>query len=179
MRASWKPKSAEPRQCEICSVTLERRRNSNGRLEGFRDFLRRRFCSLSCANSRSKGGKSRKAYHYRARKNRLANCECCGTPRRLQVHHINEDWTDNTPGNLQTLCIFCHHFWHAMHIRLGITPTQPMPRLVSLCTTKPDQEWDGCAPTEMRSSRRKPKPSSEHTAKPEGLTNQSFDPSIF
>ena len=40
-------------------------------------------------------------------------------------------------------------------------------------------EWDDCAPTEMRSSRRKPKPSSEPTAKPEGLTNQSFDPSIF
>jgi hypothetical protein len=40
-------------------------------------------------------------------------------------------------------------------------------------------EWDDCAPTETRSSRRKPKPSSEHTAKPEGLTNQSFDPSIF
>jgi hypothetical protein len=40
-------------------------------------------------------------------------------------------------------------------------------------------EWDDCAPTEMRSSRRKPKRSSEPTVKPEGLTNQSFDPSIF
>ena len=155
MRQQHKLKSAEPRQCEHCSKTLERRRDSNGRLEGFRDFMRRRFCSLSCANSRSKGGKSRKASHYHARKQRGATCEACGAYKRLQVHHIDEDWKNNDPLNLQTLCVFCHAFWHAMHGRLGVTPTQPMPRLVSPLVETPAPEWDACAPTATRSTRTK------------------------
>lgn len=110
MRGQWKAKSSEPRQCETCSCTLERRRDDSGRLEGFRDFMRRRFCSLSCANSRSKGGESRKASHYHARKQRTETCECCGASKRLQAHHVNEDWKDNRPENLQTLCVFCHAF---------------------------------------------------------------------
>jgi hypothetical protein len=130
MRGQWKPKASQPRHCGHCSGPLVRRRNAAGRLEGYRDFMRRRFCSLSCANSRSKGGQSRKAYHYHARKLRGSACECCGTTSDLQAHHVNEDWTDNRPQNIQTLCIFCHHFWHAMHIRLGVKPTRPMPKLV-------------------------------------------------
>lgn len=131
MRSQWKPKAAEPRWCETCGARLKRRRHESGRLEGYRDFMRRRFCSLSCANSRSKGGESRKTMHYHARKLRGRECEACGATTRLQAHHINEDWTDNRPENIQTLCIRCHHFWHATHRRLGATPTGPMPRLVS------------------------------------------------
>lgn len=132
MRQQWKAKSADPRYCEHCKTLLERKRNDAGRLEDFRTFMRRRFCSLSCANSRPKGGQSRKASHYHARKQRLGNCECCGGSKRLEAHHVNEDWRDNRPENIQTLCIFCHTFWHAMHRRLGATPTQRMPRLASL-----------------------------------------------
>src|ERR1700722_225076 len=128
MRFQWKPKSTLTRYCETCREPLQRRL-TNGRLEGFRDFTRRRFCSLSCANSRSKGGSSRKAFHYRARKHRLGSCAACESERRLHVHHVNEDWTDNSPINLQTLCIFCHQFWHAMHRRNGVKPTKPMPKL--------------------------------------------------
>ena len=150
MRQQWKEKSAAPRRCEHCGALLERRRHESGRLEGFRDFMRRRFCSLSCASSRSKGGESRKTYHYHARKHRADRCEACGTTSELQVHHVNEDWKDNRPENLQTLCIFCHHFWHAMHIRLGVTPTQRMPKLVSHLGTTPPPAWDDCAPTVTR-----------------------------
>jgi hypothetical protein len=105
-------------------------------MEGFRDFMRRRFCSLSCANSRSKGGVSRNAYLYHARKLLGPRCECCGTKEQRQAHHVNQDWTDNRPENVQTLCIFCHHFWHATHIRLGTTPTRRMPRLISFSPTE-------------------------------------------
>ena len=161
MRGQWKIKSTELRQCETCSNTLERNRTPAGRLEGFRDFMRRRFCSLSCANSRGKGGDSRNAHLYRARKLLKPNCECCGTTEQRQAHHVNMDWRDNSPANVQTLCIFCHHFWHAMHIRLGATPTQPMPRLVSHSPTTPDQEWCDCAPTATRSARPSRKGSSK------------------
>ena len=132
MRQQHKPKAAEPRPCEHCATILQRKRNRAGRLEGFRDFMRRRFCSLSCANSRSKGGASRKASHYHARKMRVMFCEACGSSKRLHAHHINEDWKDNSPANVQTLCIFCHAFWHATHRRLGLTPMQPMPKLAFL-----------------------------------------------
>lgn len=155
MRQQHKAKAAEPRQCETCSFTLERRRNAAGRLEGFRDFMRRRFCSLSCANSRSKGGESRKASHYHARKLLKPTCECCGTTQRRQAHHVNMDWRDNSPVNVQTLCIFCHHFWHAMHIRLGTTPTQPMPKLVSHLPTAPVVASAGSEDTETPSMLRR------------------------
>lgn len=36
MRQQHKPKAGEPRQCEHCSKTLERRRNDAGRLEAQR-----------------------------------------------------------------------------------------------------------------------------------------------
>lgn len=153
MRGQWKAKSTETRHCETCSSILERRRNDAGRLEGFRDFMRRRFCSLSCANSRSKGGTSRKASHYHARKQRAECCDACGTSKRLQAHHIDENWTNNDPTNLQTLCVFCHAFWHAMHRRLGMKPTQRMPRLASLSPTAPAVVLDDCAPTAMPSTR--------------------------
>jgi len=131
MRGQWKQKSISHPPCETCGADMHRKRNRAGRLEGFRDFVRRRFCSLTCANSRSKGGRSRKAAHYHARKLRLSACECCGTGERLQVHHVDQDWQNNAPANLQTLCIFCHHFWHAMHIRLGTSPIGRMPRLAT------------------------------------------------
>lgn len=129
MRGRWKGASAEIRHCETCAERLQRRRNDAGRLEGFRDFMRRRFCSLSCANSRRKGGESRNAYLYHARKHAKTECEACGLKQDLQVHHVDTNWKNNNPDNLQTLCLFCHHFWHAMHERLGVTPTLRMPKL--------------------------------------------------
>lgn len=153
MRHQWKAKSAEPRFCEHCKTLLERKHNPAGRLEDFRTFMKRRFCSLSCANSRSKGGKSRKAAHYHARKSKLGACECCGATKRLQVHHVNEDWTNNSPENLQTLCIFCHHFWHATLRRLGVTPTERMPRLVFPLNMGLPEVWDECAPIKNASPR--------------------------
>ncbi|WP_233149480.1 HNH endonuclease signature motif containing protein [Herbaspirillum camelliae] len=118
------------KRCTICGCRLARKRNQSGRLEDMTSFLRRNFCSLSCANSRSKGGLSRKAFHAQARKQRKESCEACGTKTRLHVHHLDEDWTNNDPSNLQTLCVFCHQYWHATHRRLGLKPSQPMPKLV-------------------------------------------------
>lgn len=128
MQSRIKPSPAK--RCLMCGARFERKR-FNERLEDYSQFSKRQFCSLSCANSRSKGGLSRKAFHARARKHRKPNCECCHTPKRLHVHHIDEDWVNNTPGNLQTLCVFCHQFWHATHRRLGRKPSARMLSLFS------------------------------------------------
>jgi DNA (cytosine-5)-methyltransferase 1 len=128
-------------------------RNPSGRLEDLGLFTRRQFCSLSCANSRDKGGLSRKAFHARARKQRKPACESCGSKNRLHVHHINEDWTNNQPENLQTLCIYCHQFWHAMHRRLGVRPSKPMPPLVFLSPMVPGTGSPDFTDTVMPSSR--------------------------
>jgi 5-methylcytosine-specific restriction endonuclease McrA len=35
-------------------------------------------------------------------------CEQCGTTARLEVHHIDGNWKNNQPANLQVLCRTCH-----------------------------------------------------------------------
>ena len=153
------PTPAKPtpeKRCSTCGARLLRKRY-NERLEDLGAFKRRRFCSLSCANSRSKGGLSRKAFHAQARKHMKPACESCGGKNQRHVHHVDEDWTNNKPANLQTLCAFCHQFWHAMHRRLGVKPSMRMPPLLSPLPTEPTPEWDDCAPTATRSSRRAPK----------------------
>ena len=151
----------------ICGARFQRSRNENGQLEDYQVFMKRRFCSLSCANSRGKGGLSRNAFQARARKLLKPACECCGTTARLHAHHVNENWTDNRPENVQTLCVFCHQFWHATHRRLGLTPTRPMPPLASLLSETQKLELAGSAVTAMQSmpSRRKSssKPSSKRS----------------
>lgn len=126
-----KPIQDPEKRCVTCGKRLSRNR-FNGRLEDRTAFLKRQFCSLSCANARSKGGLSRKAFHSRARKFKKSECEACGDKRYLHVHHIDEDWMNNDPENLQTLCVFCHHFWHAAHIRRGAKCRSRMPDLRSL-----------------------------------------------
>lgn len=121
-------KDTPEKRCTICGRRLSRKR-FGGRLEDLTAFMKRQFCSLSCANSRTKGGLSRKAFHAQARKHKNPACECCGAKKRLHVHHVNEDWKNNEPTNLQTLCVFCHQFWHSTHRRLGVTPSLRMPAL--------------------------------------------------
>jgi hypothetical protein len=52
---------------------------------------------------------ARKASYRKAKKDR---CEACGFvprhPCQLDVHHLDGDYTNNSPENLQTLCANCH-----------------------------------------------------------------------
>ena len=57
-------------------------------------------------------------------------CESCGLTRRLHVHHIDGDFTNESLSNLQTLCTHCHNFWHALLERHGLKPAEPMPSLL-------------------------------------------------
>jgi hypothetical protein len=40
------------------------------------------------------------------------HCEECGSTSLLGLHHKDEDRTNNSPKNLQTLCPSCHTAWH-------------------------------------------------------------------
>src|SRR5688572_7479892 len=135
MRADAKP--TPEKFCEMCGVPFLRRRFRGGTLEDFGQFMRRRFCSLSCANSRTKGGTSRKAFHAQARKHRKSFCECCRSTKRLHAHHVDENWKNNTPSNIQTLCVFCHQFWHATQRRLGLKFSMRMPQLFTRSSVEP------------------------------------------
>lgn len=57
---------------------------------------------------------NRQTMHYRARKHRKDACEQCGSTDSLEVHHKDEDRTNNNPANLETLCGPCHRSHHGV-----------------------------------------------------------------
>jgi 5-methylcytosine-specific restriction endonuclease McrA len=149
----------QPKHCEICGTIFQRKRFQSGRLEGLGVFLRRRFCSLSCANSQSKGGGSRTRSHVRARQHLKQCCERCGSTQKLHVHHADENWKNNEQNNLQTLCESCHRSWHATQRARGVKPAGRMPAEGFPWLTGLQPAWDACAPTAMPSSRKSRKTS--------------------
>lgn len=103
--------------CQNCGVPMSRKRYG-AQLEDLTVFSRRRFCSLSCANTRKTLTKH--GYSWRARKHLTISCEACGERRDLHAHHVDQDKANNQPENIQTLCKWCHGFLHATAKRLGL-----------------------------------------------------------
>lgn len=96
-----------PRNCETCGVPLARKRFKSGRLEDRGAFLKRRHCSLRCANTRRVVQED--SHRWRARQiHRKVACEQCGATERLHVHHKDRRPANNDPSNLMTLCASCH-----------------------------------------------------------------------
>ena len=158
-RSNIKP--TDGKECETCGTFFYRKRLNGGRMEDLTAFKKRRFCCLSCANSQTKGGNSRSAMNVQARKHLKTMCECCGSPLRLVIHHIDEDWTNNAPENLQTLCDSCHKSWHVTQRYAGVRPAGKMPvRLSPSPKMHPDGSCD-CADTAMQSSLKSAPSSSE------------------
>lgn len=118
----------QPKPCVTCGQIMFRKRYGS-QLEGMGEFTKRKFCSLSCANTR--GVLTRHGYSWRARKHLKHSCEACGWPRKpsLQAHHVDQDITNNEPENIQTLCKTCHDFWHSTAKRLGRVIAGRMPSL--------------------------------------------------
>ena len=158
--------SLPPKPCAFCGTGFSRRR-----LETRKAFLQRRFCSLSCANSKA-GRLTKHGYSWRARKHLKRKCEACGSTMRLIAHHVDQDKSNNTPGNIQTLCKWCHDFWHATQKRLGLSSAGRMPAL-NLDGSQATQEspaaypvgWTDLEVLETQLSRKSPFSSEELSSK--------------
>jgi len=116
-----------PKACAECGTRFLRKRFASGRLEDLAAYGRRLYCSLSCANSQTKGGDSRSASHVQARKELKPSCESCNSTAKLHAHHCDENWRNNAPDNLQTLCESCHRSWHITQRNAGVTPAGRKP----------------------------------------------------
>jgi hypothetical protein len=103
--------------CQHCGMQYTRKFFKK-RLEDRDVFLRRKYCSLACANSK-KGAITRDGYSKRAIKHLKRHCEACGHNRSLCAHHIDQDIENNKEENIQTLCMHCHNFWHTTAKRCG------------------------------------------------------------
>ena len=115
-----RPKLPTPEKyCERCGKKLERRPLSNGQSEPMYWFLKRRFCSVDCANKVIGEEKIRspaptpKASRVRARTaTPNAPCAICGKVGYTEVHHKDENPMNNSPENLARLCKSCHAKQH-------------------------------------------------------------------
>ena len=165
LRKEEKRKRLPTKHCERCGKKLKERVFARGR-ENIHAHLKRRFCSLTCANTRGRKGTSRTQVMLQARGALKKSCECCGGNERLAIHHINENWRDNRSENLQTLCVYCHQQWHGLHKRLGIKCSTLMPPLTSLSVkTYRKIVWGDYVPTVTRSTSRKRSASSKRSGR--------------
>lgn len=116
------PRKKDPiRICKACGKPLKRKR-MNGRLEDLGVFSRRVYCNRSCmAQGYVKDAPRKGTYHQRARKLRGKSCENCGSTRYLAAHHIDGNWKNNSPKNIQTLCAKCHAHHHHRAASAGLT----------------------------------------------------------
>ncbi len=122
------------KSCEFCGKVFQRKHLSSGRLEDRGAYLRRRFCSISCSVSMQHATEppTVAASRKRSLKTISGSCEACGLASNLSAHHVDGNPMNNAPINIQTLCLHCHNFWHAMLKRTGRLPVSRMPRLTEL-----------------------------------------------
>lgn len=73
-------------------------------------------------------------YHNRARKHRKNHCGGCGLKRNLHAHHCDGNVENNDEENIQTLCTYCHGFWHRTLKRLGLPVKGRMPNIVAIAS---------------------------------------------
>lgn len=110
------------KSCEWCGKHFERKRVGKlNQLECVSNYMRRRFCTISCAASsqHAKPAETRQASRKRARAFVGPCCEACESTLDLVVHHVNGDPMNNSADNMQTLCSPCHSFFHATQRRTG------------------------------------------------------------
>jgi HNH endonuclease len=94
--------------CLYCHQPLIRKTN-----ERAVSFERRKYCNYQCvADGRRKHDASRTAFKRHYRKFKKLNCERCNATGKLSIHHLDRNFRNNDPSNLQTLCGSCHSLLH-------------------------------------------------------------------
>ena len=101
--------------CLACGEPLHQKRFSSGVLESPSMLKRRRYCDRACMAAGQVREACASPSHSRMKAHREAKtaCETCGKTDRLHVHHRDEDWSNNAPSNLMTLCASCHRRAHS------------------------------------------------------------------
>lgn len=120
-------KRLRPKNCAHCGARFSRKRFGN-RLEDATRFRLRKFCSITCAGFRDRP-LTKWGYAARARKLLKPACEACRSTRKLVAHHVDQDPSNNTPENMQTLCKICHDGWHWKARKAGRSIAGRMPPL--------------------------------------------------
>lgn len=92
-----------------CATVREHLRKHGISIRSHSDAAQRRY---GIKNNRYRHGQSRnrRAYRYLVT---FSSCIQCGSTSRLVVHHVNHDYQDNSPDNLQVMCTFCHAAYHS------------------------------------------------------------------
>lgn len=109
-----RPRATDPvKHCATCGTVLTRKMFGD-RIEDMTRFKARKYCDKICmANGFVKDVlSSSKQYCKRARAHLGTSCDACGAMTRLQAHHIDGQRRNNSPENIQTLCISCHASHH-------------------------------------------------------------------
>lgn len=109
------PKKIHVKECEHCHTEFEIFARDNSK-----KLKIARFCSRSCANSRSASERWRQAkrvstvhtYRRICFEHHAKQCVVCGYDEILQVHHCDHNRENNTPENLIPICPNDHELLH-------------------------------------------------------------------
>jgi hypothetical protein len=114
------PKKTEWR-CPDCRTSAGKVRKCRTCGTEFEGYANRQYCKPACRPNRNRVAKP--YAHLKG-----SECERCGfVPEhscQLDVHHLDRDWQNNDPANVQTLCANCHRLTNRGPRKPVGTPTQ-------------------------------------------------------
>ena len=110
-------KPTPEKYCAYCGKKLERRRYKK-KYEDLKIFEKRKYCNRMCMRKAfvktGDGDQDYSPAHHSSRRiaylieNREMKCEICGSTNNIDVHHIDGNYRNNKPENLQIVCRSCH-----------------------------------------------------------------------
>lgn len=97
--------------CPVCDKEFETKSGGDSA---------RRTCSRSCSNTYFRSGRDNGNWRddsYRTTCFLFHKKECviCGEANIVEVHHYDEDHTNNSPDNLVPMCPTHHQYWHSRY----------------------------------------------------------------
>lgn len=116
------PRKPDPEKfCVHCGTQLARKRYPSA-LECMAVFLKRRYCDQKCmAAAFVKPTSQPNSKRRRVTRFRGTSCEVCGATEQMTAHHIDGNLDNDSPSNIQTLCVSCHVTHHHRVRRAGLT----------------------------------------------------------